>query len=173
MSSRYFVFATACAWLLALTTPCAHAFVDPPTLAPTHPVAGQAISVSVRIGECDGFTLRTGYPKITRSGNAIRIILPAVHISNGLICYVPDGTQQFSVGAFPAGNYTLQVDRIYDRFFGGDVVETLGTLPFTVTVTRQATTAVPALTRTGIALLIAAILAAGCITTRRRPKTAK
>jgi subtilisin family serine protease len=135
------------------------AFVDPPTLSPANPTAGQTVSVSVRSGECDFFTEREGYPQVTQSGTAIRIVLPAVHSSNGQFCTALPGTVTFPVGAYPVGSYTLQVDRIYvDDINGGDVVETLGTLAFTVSAAAAQAMKVPAASPAALIALILAVL---------------
>lgn len=150
--------AAALGLTLAFCASIAFAFVDLPILVPDHPVAGQTVSVSIRTGVCDIFTEREGYPQITQTGNAIRIVVPAVHSSYDDYCLAPIGTVTFAVGAFPAGNYTLQVDRIYDDdVFGGEIVETLGTLPFTVTAALPTSVAVPSLSAVGLVLLVVGI----------------
>lgn len=124
------------------TVSTAHAFFDAPTLVPTSPVAGQTVSVSIRGGECDGIVASSGYPQITQDGNAIRILFDSYHVSSGgVLCNISVGTLVQPVGSYPAGAYTLQVDRTFVDFFGDTVVETLGTIPFQVIEAR----AVPAL----------------------------
>lgn len=153
---------------MAFAAPVAYSFVDPPTLVPVHPVAGQTISVSIRAGYCDFFTERLGYPQISQVGSVIRIVVPAVHSSYSDYCIAPIGTVTFPVGSYPVGSYTVQVDRIYeDDINGGDIVETLGTLPFTVTAAPPTSVAVPSLTGTGTALLLVGILVIGFLRNRR------
>ncbi len=132
-----------------------HAFVDPPTLSPTNPLAGQTIYVHVRAGICDAYYYGVpGYPQITRTGNAIRIVLESAHSYLPILCNFPIGTATYPVGTFSGGSYTLQVDRHYVVFLGPEVVETVGTLAFTVTEPAP----LPALTLPSL-LLLASLLA--------------
>lgn len=157
--NRFLVIAV---WLfVAVFSPLASAFVGPPILVPAQPLAGQTVSVSIGVGVCDAFIERAGFPQITRNGNAIRIVLAAVHYTDPAICMYPTGTNVTPVGEFPAGSYTLQVDREYDDLFNGDIIETLGILPFTVAVPPAPPVAAPSLNAFGLAGLFAALLVAG------------
>ena len=119
---------------LVLLSQLANAFVDPPTLSPTNPMEGQTISVNIRVGQCDGLPERPGFPQITQTGNAIRILLDSSHISDPEFCNIIVGVRTFPVGAYPAGSYTVQIDRSYEAPLPPrTIVETLGILPFTVT----------------------------------------
>jgi subtilisin family serine protease len=154
---------------LAFCASIAVAFVDAPILVPDHPVAGQTVSVSIRSGVCDTFADRDGYPQITQTGNAIRIVVPIHHIYESSLCQAAIGTKVYPVGVFPAGSYTLQVDQIYPAITGGgDVVETLGTLAFDVTAAAPGATAVPTLSQVGIAVLAVVLLVLAFARDRRR-----
>ncbi len=111
----------------------ASAFVDPPTLSPANPMEGQTISVNIRAGQCDALGEVPGYPQITQTGNAIRILLHSIHVSYPEFCNVPILIRNFPVGVYPAGSYSVQVDRTYDAILPSrTIVETLGILPFDV-----------------------------------------
>ncbi|HET8898910.1 MAG TPA: hypothetical protein VFN09_09100, partial [Rhodanobacteraceae bacterium] len=141
---------------LILCASAALAFIDPPTLAPANPVAGQTVSVSIRAGGCDFFIERAGYPQITQTGQSIRIVLASIHATSSQFCIPQPSTLVTPVGAYPAGSYTLQVDRVYADDQGQDVVETIATLPFVVGMTAAGATSVPAQSPFFIVLLIVA-----------------
>lgn len=146
-----------------VTASNAHAFFDPPTLIPESPVAGQMVSVSVRGGECDAIIESPGYPQITQDGYSIRILFDTYHVSSGgVLCNFTVGTLVQAVGSYPAGSYTLQVDRTYIDFFGDRIVETLGITPFVATEAH----AVPAVGKFGLTLLSGVVLCLGLL--RRR-----
>ncbi|MDN5924730.1 MAG: hypothetical protein L0H70_06995 [Xanthomonadales bacterium] len=132
------------------------AFVDSPVLVPQNPVAGQTVSVSIRVGTCDVFVAKPGYPQITRNGSAIRILFASAHATSIDWCIFPTGTLITPIGKFPSGNYTLQVDRTYQDFLGNDVVETLGTLGYTVAAAQPVK--IPTLDVYGFALLLFGVL---------------
>jgi hypothetical protein len=116
-----------------LSSQMAQAFVDAPTLSPANPTESQTVSVNIRVGECDALGEVPGYPKITQTGNAIRILLDSVHVSYPEFCNIIVGVRTFPLGTYPAGSYTVQVDRTYEAILPTrTIVETLGILPFTV-----------------------------------------
>lgn len=119
----------ALSFSLLFASPLARAFVGPPSLVPPSPVAGQLVSVAVTAGVCDSFT--SDPTTITRTGNAIHIVLPSVNSFDPEFCIFDIGTAIFPVGSFTAGMYTLQVDRTYPTY-NGNVIQHLGTLTFTV-----------------------------------------
>lgn len=115
----------------AAVSQLAQAFVDPPTLSPTNPTSGQTVSVNIRFGVCDVIgVIREGYPKITQTGDAVRILLVS-NVPNSGFCNFPILTGVFSIGAYSAGSYTVQVDRIYS-VADGDAVENLAGLSLIV-----------------------------------------
>lgn len=138
--------------LLVALTPAASAFVDPPVLVPEHPAASKAVSINIHFGACDGWIDRPGYPKITSNGTSIRVLLAATHASSASWCNVPIGTAHVLLGTFRPGSYVLQVDRTYQDFFGNEVVETLGTIEFTVAAAQPVM--VPTLGAYGTILLL-------------------
>lgn len=143
--------------LLTLVTPTASAFVDAPVLVPAHPVAGQTVSVSIRIGVCDALVEAPGYPKITRVGNSIRVLLASVHAASADWCiFYPIATAVVPVGEFPHGNYTLHVDRTYENFFGEVIVESLGVIPFAVVGSQPLK--IPTLGEYGLCILLIGLL---------------
>lgn len=147
--------------LLVLVSQTAQAFVDPPTLAPPNPTAGQTVSVSITSGICDAFT-NNPPPTITTVGNNIRIVIESVSEPDGFCVFPPSTTSVFPVGAFDAGTYSLQVDRTYNST-SGPVTETLGTLAFVI----KPIASTPTLTVWGEVILCIALLGVGA-TMRRR-----
>lgn len=149
------------ALLLALVSTTGHAFWDPPYITPANPATSDEVSVSVRLGICDSFYQRAGYPKITRDGNTIRIVNFGQHWDPGDLCSFGIGTATYSIGAFVPGDYTLTVDLFYLDFFSQSQTLTLGVVAFTVT--GAAPPAIPAPTTSPLGLL-ALILALSTLT---------
>jgi serine protease len=146
----------------------ASAFIGEPYLLPANPVVGETISVNVLSGECDAIGSIPGWPKVSRSGNAVRIDLWSISVSDPLLCiYWPPAVSSYSIGELPAGAYTLQVDREFMGDFGGDNLETLATLPFVVTGSSEAAP-LPSLGETALALLALMLCVAAMGTLRRR-----
>lgn len=119
------------AFIFALYVQIAHGFVDPPVILPVDPVAGQALSVSVRSGICDGF-FSNEPAQVIRTGNSVRVVLEGVHEEDPLHCIMPDYTSVYPIGSFEAGSYTFQIDRHYVPFGGTSTTETLRTLQVVV-----------------------------------------
>lgn len=152
--------------LLMAFAPAALAFIDPPVLVPDHPVAGEPVSVSMRAGVCDDLVEKPGYPKITRTGSSIHVLIASVHAASADWCiYYPVATAVIQVGTFPSGNYTMKVDRTYENFFGEEVVETLGTIEFSVAPVQPVM--VPTVGLYGIAAMLAGLLVLGALFLRR------
>jgi hypothetical protein len=120
------------ALLFGLFAQSAHAFFDPPWITPEAPVAGEAVSVNIRGGICDSIFFRPGYPQITQEGNEIRILEYGHHWESDDLCIYGIGTLTEAIGTFPPGDYTLTVDFVYEDFFFGYTIITLGVVPFTV-----------------------------------------
>jgi len=118
---------------LGFVAQTAHAFFDPPWITPEAPRAGEIVSVNIRGGICDSIFERPGYPQITQEGNAIRILEYGHHWESDDLCIYGIGTLTEPIGAFPPGDYTLTVDFLYEDFFFGYTIITLGIIPFTVT----------------------------------------
>jgi hypothetical protein len=110
----------------------AYGFLDPPYLTPALPLAGDTVSVNIYGGVCDAIVGIPGYPIVTQNGNEIRIVLWSARYTDPILCNFGTGTSVNAVGAYPAGAYTLQVDREYFDALGGIVTETLGVIPFVV-----------------------------------------
>ena len=161
------VLRTAITLAFVLISQMAQAFFDLPTLSPTNPMEGQAISVHITGGGCDTLVEKTGYPQITQTGNAIRFLAPSVHSDFSDFCIYPVGTATYVIGTYPVGSYTVQVDRSYIPFGGPIpvVVETLGTLPFIV---AAAPAALPANGVFVLLTLITTTLLIGIVALRRR-----
>jgi len=146
----------------------ASAFVDPPTLSPANPMEGQTISVNIRAGQCDALGEVPGYPQITQTGNAIRILLHSIRVYDSEFCNVPILIRSFPVGVYPAGAYTVQVDRTYEvPLPPRTIVETLGILPFTV-AGAPAPAVLPTTGFIGLLTLFATILFIAVPVLRRR-----
>jgi len=161
--------ASVLALVFSLFVQSAHAFYDPPYITPEHPAAGEAVSVNIRGGICDALVGRPGYPQITQDGNAIRILFWSVYYGDFEFCNFSVGTGTFAVGAYPAGSYTLQVDRFDHLLVSGEpATETLGIIPFTVTGAAAPVSA-NALGAPGLGVLTLALIAwaVGTLRTRR------
>lgn len=138
----------------------ASAFIDPPVLIPSNPVAGEQIAVSIHYGYCDAFL--TTAPQITQNGNAIHMLLETLHFDDPLWCQSPPSvTMIFPVGSFPAGDYTLQVERFYDSAVPAPVYETLANFDFVVR--GQASVALPTSGLIGYLLLIVSLIVAATL----------
>ena len=151
---------------LVLLSQLANAFVDPPTLSPTNPMEGQTISVNIRVGQCDA--LPVGPEQITQTGNAIRILLDSYHAFDSEFCNIIVGVRTFPLGAYPAGSYTVQVDRTFELPLPPrTIVETLGILPFTVAGAAEPAV-LPTTGLIGLLALFATLLLTAAWVLRRR-----
>ena len=119
--------------LLVFVAPAAQAFIDPPWITPAAPRAVEMVSVNVRLGICDAFFERPGYPEITQEGNAIHIVEYGHHWENDELCGYGIGTATELIGAFPPGDYTLTFELFYVDEIGFPRILTIGIVPFTVT----------------------------------------
>jgi len=159
------------ALLLALSAEPAWAFFDPPYIAPAQPAAGQPVSLNIYGGVCDAIVGLPGYPQITQQGNSIRILLFGVHYGDPEFCNLGAGTATIPIGSYPPGAYILQVDFRYMDAGGSFVVDTLGIVPFNVTSTAAAPTAVPMLDIAGAIILVTTL--AGIASRRLRSKRSR
>jgi hypothetical protein len=96
------------------------------------------------------------YPQITQNGNAIRIVEYGNRETFEDFCNYGFWTVTEPIGAFPAGDYTVTVDFIYDNYPLGLTTITLGVIPFTVTGLTP-TAAVPASTPPSVFVLLVLI----------------
>jgi hypothetical protein len=155
---------------LALCAQPAWAFLDPPYLTPANPVAGELVSVNIYGGECD--VADTGViwpPPVTQQGNSIVIHFTGIHEVNPEWCYFDVGTATYSVGTFPPGNYTLDVERRYGTIFGEWAQETLGIIPFTVSAApQQQPIETPTLNLAGLTALLLVLIGAVLHDLRKR-----
>lgn len=123
-------------WSFAALTWCASsfAFVDPPILVPPNANVGEEVGVQLRSGICDAFIDDPlfDYPQIIRTGNHIRLVMFSVHYDDPIQCFFEPFTFVTPLGEFEAGEYVIQVDRVYPSFFGGLTTETLGELTLVV-----------------------------------------
>ena len=119
--------------LLALVSPSAHAFFDPPWITPAAPRAGALVSVNIHGGICDAIFEWPGYPQVTRQDNAVRTVEYGAHVDFVDWCIYGVGTLTEPIGNFPPGDYTLTVDLLYDDLLYGSTTMTVGVVPFTVT----------------------------------------
>jgi hypothetical protein len=141
-------------FILMFPTRAAYAFVDPPVLVPPNPVSGQTVSISIFEGVCDAL-IAFPAPTITQNGNNIHMVVQSANSPDPEFCIYPTGTAYIVVGAFAAGNYSLQVDRVYPGL-DGSVTETLGILPFAV----SGVASIPTLGPIGLVALVLLLLAA-------------
>lgn len=121
-------------------------------VVPANPVAGQTVSVHIREGVCDAIIESEGFPLVTQSGQHIRILFDTIHADDPVFCNIPPAEADWPLGQFVAGDYVLQVDRHYLDIFG-DVIETVGTLEFTVTSPAALVVGIPTLNLIGLVSL--------------------
>jgi hypothetical protein len=153
---------------LALWAQSASAFLDPPFITPVSPVAGEQVSVNIYGGECDLVDDGVVWPPpVTQQGSELSILLTGGHEENPEFCYFNAGNHIYPVGIYPPGTYTLRVDWRYSTF-NGWVTQTLGTIPFTVSVAQQQPIETNALSNTGGAGLLLMLIAASLLTLRRK-----
>jgi len=136
------------------------AFVNPPVLVPTDPIAGQPISISVTSGVCD---VMGGVPaQVTVQGSSIHALLQSGHSDDVEFCTFPTFTSTYAIGQFASGSYTLQADRTYVGA-NGSVTENIGIIVFGVTAI--ATT--PTLDAWAQALLLVILMGVALLALRR------
>ena len=150
------------ATILALAAPRAHAFFDPPWITPAEPRAGEPVSINVSGGICDVFVEWPGYPQITRTGNAVRIVEYGNHETFEDFCNYGFWTVTVPIGTFLSGDYTVTVDFVYEDYPFGLTTVTLGVVPFSVAGAAYVSE-VPTSTTSG---LIALVLLIGCLALR-------
>lgn len=134
------------------------AYVLPPTLVPTAPRAGDVIGFEIPYGVCDLFYGSTTPIPVTQSGSAIRAVVPSIHETNISFCLYGDGVARYQTTSFPPGSYIFQIDRTYTGFLGNQIVETIATIPFTVTGSSPQEVPIPALGAPALFLLTIALL---------------
>jgi hypothetical protein len=155
---------------LALCAPPASAFLDPPYITPANPTAGELVSVNIYGGECDVADTGVIWPApVTQQGNAMTILLTGIHEGDPEFCYFSLATETKPIGRFPAGSYTLEVERRYMSFSGPWIQETLGIIPFTVSgIPTQQPIETPALNPAGLIALLLSLTALVLHTLRTR-----
>lgn len=150
----------------------AQAFFDPPYITPENPIAGDTVSVNIHGGQCDAIIEETGYPQITRAGDAIRLVV--FGILDSYFCNYGVGTATFELGVYPAGAYTLQFDLLHSNWpFPDYSPETLGVVTFVVAPAATRSIPVPIDSRLALTILIFILLGFAASKLRRgRPRFA-
>ena len=142
---------------------------DPLGIEPISPTANQPVSVVMATGGCDALPSTDGFPQISQTDQDIRILFYGVRATDPEFCVYPNGQHAYPVGHYPAGNYSLRIDVVYENFPFGLETVTLATIPFSVSGSPAATpVAAPALNGTSLALLATLIAAVAAMTFRRR-----
>ncbi|HKE47521.1 MAG TPA: hypothetical protein VKB52_05615 [Rhodanobacteraceae bacterium] len=154
---------------LALCAQRALAFVDPPYITPANPTAGETISVNVYRGECDVLNIGIVPPVIEQHESAITALFTGIHAEDPEWCLYSIGTETVPVGSYPAGSYTLDVERRYGNALGSWTQETLGIIPFTVSgMPSQQTFEAPTLRHVGLGALLLGLITIAMLTLRTR-----
>jgi hypothetical protein len=156
-------------WLMRLL---ALFFVSSPAFAwdvlgiqPAVPTENQLISVAMGTGGCDAIPSIAGFPQVSQTGQNIRILFFGVRETDSEFCNFPPGQYAYPAGHYPAGNYVLTVDMLYEHFPFGPEIVTLATIPFSVSGSPVATpVAAPTLNGTGAVLLSALVIAIAAMT---------
>jgi len=113
----------------------AFAYVGPASIAPASPVVGQAITLNVPSGGCDEIGTsnsfpNNGIPQVTVSGTTITALFYTAHADDPEFCFYDDHVWAQPLGSFPAGEYTIVVNR-WSNFFTPPV-QPVGELSMTV-----------------------------------------
>ena len=138
---------------------------DPLGIEPVSPTANQLVSVVMGTGGCDALPSTDGFPQISQTGQDIRILFYGVRATDPEFCVYPNGQYAYAVGHYPAGNYSLRIDVVYEHFPFGLETVTLATIPFSVSGSPAATpVAAPALDGTSLALLATLVAAVAAMT---------
>lgn len=152
MLSRHFQGLVAALALLSVCPPSS-AFFSTPTVAPANPTPSDVISITVSYGECDQFYGSTSPISVTQNGSILRVVVPSVHVYSMAFCIFEDNTITYRTTSFPPGSYSLQIDRTYTGFLGDQIVETVATIPFTVTGAPPQEVPIPTLGAPALILL--------------------
>jgi hypothetical protein len=92
--------------------------------------------MGVRLGreDCDAFGAdpNNEYPQITRAGNHVRLVAFSVHYDDLSQCIFAADSFVLPIGEFGAGQYVVQIDRVYPNIGGGLTTEALGELTLVV-----------------------------------------
>jgi len=145
---------------LALCAQPASAFLDPPYITPANPAVSDNIFVNVYGGQCDLLNIGVVPPVVTKQGNAITILFTGTHEGDPEFCIYGIGTTTYPVDSYPAGSYTLEVDRRYLSFSAVWIQETLGIIPFTVSGVPTQPIETPTLSSAGFASLFLVLIIA-------------
>ena len=145
---------------LALCAQPASAFLDPPYITPANPAVSDNIFVNVYGGQCDLLNIGVVPPVVTKQGKAITILFTGTHEGDPEFCIYGIGTTTYPVDSYPAGSYTLEVDRRYLSFSAIWIQETLGIIPFTVSGAPPQAIEAPTLNSAGFASLLLILIVA-------------
>ncbi len=158
----------ACAMIVALVfsclSPSGHAEFGIPYITPDHPSPGETVYMNIFQGGCDGI-VGADPPQVTQTGSLIYVLAQGVRYTNPELCTLTYGIATYAIGAYPAGDYTMQLDLRYPTIGGDFVVETLGIVGFSVGGGPGPPTAVaaPALDLVGLVSLAALLLVVGAL----------
>jgi hypothetical protein len=147
------------ALVLGMASMPAHAYITFDAVVPDSPVAGETLSARISSGICDYILHVDGYPQITQTGNAVRMLIETASYDDPILCNSEPGSLDMPFGAFPPGTYTLQLDRHYFGLSGANIIETVGTRTFVVSGTPPVPTALPTLSLGSLLVLGFGILA--------------
>ena len=155
--------------LLVLLLASGTAFAwEPLGIDPVLPTANQLVSIVMGTGGCDALPSTDGFPQISQTDQSIRILFYGVRATDPEFCTYPSGQYAYPIGHYPAGNYSLRIDVVYEHFPFGLEIVTLATIPFSVSGVPAATpVAAPALNGTALALLAALIASVAAMAFRR------
>ena len=152
---------------VALVASTAQATITFDAIVPSPPTANELVSIQMSDGGCDALIEASGYPLITQSGNAIRVVLETLHYDDQALCIFEPATGLTGIGTFPPGSYALQIDRHYTDFFSNPVIETVGTATLSVSGGEPQTTALPMLEGWSVMLLILGVSLFGVMSSKK------
>lgn len=148
----------------------AQAFLDPPLLAPSRPVAGDVVAVNVAYGVCDAII---GINELSQNGSAIRVVLSGIHYDDPFMCNLPSATGTYPIGLYAPGAYTVQIDFFYNSVIGVPETIPLGVVPFEVSRAVDSAASAPVNDPRSLALLLSVLAMFGSAAVLGRERRAK
>lgn len=132
--------------------PQVNAYINPPSLSPSDPTAGQPVSIVTDAGGCDAIAVEPGYPHVSQSGSSIRVVFLAFRFTDPIQCNLIPTVSPQVFGSYPPGDYDVTVAVFYYDGFGNPQTEDIGVLP--MRVSAAATAPVSASTLSPLSLFI-------------------
>lgn len=144
--------------LLAAT---AHAYIDPPILLPSDPTDADELVVELTLGICDAVHDGPDEVDIFVEDSIITLLIDGVRQTDPILCFFPPAvTHHYPIGAYPVGEYTLEVLFRHQPFGLPQQIDNIGTIEFSITGSPPSPAAlpVPSTSPMGLFLLLIGML---------------